>query len=411
MRFDSVIHVEKQADGRYKIVAVSTAALKDQENETFTTAAMDYDIAQAEKSGDYPEFRIFHQKGLGIGEVTKMSRVGIFAVDEGYSYDDPFSLDVCEKMLLSNDGNWKVSRGFRVFEVSGGCPNCAENLVIDTKHMIAGYRCPGCGNVNLGYKGILTDVQFRKTKTFDVTVTDVPAVPFTGVQAFPIFKDLPEDFIMEKEQLKDKLLEAGVTEALIDERMKTVDDDVLKSLTDIPDAIVLKDMENLSDFFKEDTEEAKPDPETEDDDEDEDEEKKEKDFDADVLEISVSELKEIFSESVRSVIVEEIKKALDGFTVEMSGMEGMEIEVKELPEITHVLEEMSALKEAVNKFTKTEEDRVEDIVKETPRSGTLRLLRSRPKEVVDKEKEKLVNADVFSGSDGHRADSMTNFVK
>ena len=40
------IYLTKQADGRYEIVAVSTVALPDREGETFTTKAMDHEIAQ-----------------------------------------------------------------------------------------------------------------------------------------------------------------------------------------------------------------------------------------------------------------------------------------------------------------------------------------------------------------------------
>ena len=93
---ESTIYVEKQGDV-YWITAVSTAALKDHEGETFDAECIDYDLKQAKRLGDYPEFRVFHKPSLGIGRVEKMQRVGIFAVDQGTSYMDPFSLAVCEK--------------------------------------------------------------------------------------------------------------------------------------------------------------------------------------------------------------------------------------------------------------------------------------------------------------------------
>ena len=189
--FDGMAVISKE-NGRYRIETVSTAALKDREGETFGTDAMDYDIAQAEVTGKYPEFRVFHKSFLAIGKVEKMRRVGIFAIDEGTSYDDPFSLEVCEKMLAENDGTWKVSRGFKVLEASGLCPECGEGLVIRVKHMVAGFRCPCCKSVHLGYKRVLKDIRFRRTRTFDVTVTDVPAVPWTSAAAFPISSESKE---------------------------------------------------------------------------------------------------------------------------------------------------------------------------------------------------------------------------
>ncbi len=150
----SIALVEKQDDGRYKIITVSTAALPDKEDEVFSIKAIDYDIALAESTGSFPEYMMFHRSGLAFGKVTAMSRVGIFAVDVGYSYTDPFSISVCEKMLSENaDGKWKVSRGFVVLEVLGGCPACSEELVI-----LSTGKCSGrvvCKDLVIEAKGIL----------------------------------------------------------------------------------------------------------------------------------------------------------------------------------------------------------------------------------------------------------------
>jgi phage FluMu protein Com len=180
---------------------------------------------------------------LGIGKVTKMARVGIFAVDEGISYDDPFSLSVCEKMLCDNkDGKWKVSRGFNVLEASGVCPDCSSTLLVRAKHMAIGFKCPKCDSVHLNYKGALDNLRFRKTKTFDITVTDVPAVPWTGVAAFPFLNNL--EVVMDKTKLKEKLLEAGIEEKQIDDRLKDLSPEALKEFDDIPMAEVLKEFKS-----------------------------------------------------------------------------------------------------------------------------------------------------------------------
>ncbi len=245
----SMIVTKQRPDGKYAITAISTVALSDFEGETFTIKAMDYDIALAKKSGIYPQFRMFHRKELAFGDVTDMKRVGIFAIDSGISYDDPFSLAVCEKMLIDNpEGKWKVSRGFNALEVSGNCPKCGEGLVVSKEHMIAGYRCPECGTINLSYKGILKDVRFLKARTFDVTVTDVPAVPWTGASATLIDGSM-EEYKMKREDLKKKLLKAGIDEELIESRLKQMSDEDIAAFADIPDAEVLKEFEEENENY------------------------------------------------------------------------------------------------------------------------------------------------------------------
>src|SRR3990167_7020445 len=136
------VYVLKGDDDAYDIISISTVAREDKEGETFTIEAMDFDAKLAAKSKDYPEYRMFHKKSLGIGKIHKMYRIGDYAIEEGKSYTDPFSLAVCEKMLINNDGKWKNSRGE------------------------------------------LLNTRFTKTKTFDITITDRPAVPWTATIAY-----------------------------------------------------------------------------------------------------------------------------------------------------------------------------------------------------------------------------------
>lgn len=352
------VMVSKDSDGRYRIVAISTAALEDKEGDTFETVAMDYDIHMAEKTGEYPEFRVFHSPALGIGRVEKMSRIGIFAVDEGISYDDPFSLAVCKSMLAGNDGTWRVSRGFMVCEASGLCSSCGEDLVIGLKHMIAGFRCPSCKEVHLGYRSALKKVRFRKARTFDVTVTDVPAVTTTSVGAFTEYEN--KEFSMTKKQLKDKLLKAGLSEEQVDARLSSVSDERLKELDDIPDAVLLKE-------FSDDSAGSET-----------------------VLVLDTEVLKE-FSELVEDTVSKLLKEALDGLTIEVPDME---MELKELPAVDKLADSVAALKESVDSLLQKDEVRLKELLRDAPRGAKLRIRRFKEtSEVCDDEDEDSDNGE------------------
>lgn len=344
--------VEKNDAGTYNITTISTAAVKDREDETFTVEAMDYDIAEAAKDGDYPEFRVFHSKHLGFGKVQKMMRVGIFAIDTGVSYDDPFSLAVCEKMLVNNDGKWRVSRGFRVKELNGACPNCENVLSISTKHMLSGFRCPGCDSVHLRFKGILDGIQFTKARTFDVTVTDVPAVPMTGAFAWRRENGVKGD-TMTKKELKKRLLEAKISEKDIDARLKELNDDQLAQLGDIPMAEILKEF-------------SSDDPEG----------------NQDELVVGFDEMVSAFKEVVRV----EIEEALDGFQVEVNGLELEELkqDTKPFDELKELVEGLS---EKVDQLVVKDESRLKDVLNGTSRNGKLRILRMKEEHTEDDDEE------------------------
>ncbi len=383
--------ISKQDDGRYHIVAVSTAALKDREGETFTTDAMDYDINMAETSGEYPEFRLFHQKGLGFGKVTKMRRVGIFAVDEGYSYDDTFSISVCEKMLVPNPGKWRASRGFYIIETSGGCPSCGTSLLVGTKHMKVGFKCPGCDSVFLDYKGVLSDVHFRKAKTFDVTVTDQPAVPWTGVAAF---RSQSEDNFMNKKELKQRLLNAGLDEGVVNSRLDALTDTQLKEYDDIPFAEVLKEFGEDEDAL----------------------------VDVDEL---VKELTEKLTETVKTTV----KELLDGFTVNVEDLGELEVDMKEVGEIIALKEsvesltkDVASMKEMLEKLLEKDESRLKELVDDMPRAGKLRIRRfkspkpSKDEEtddeegMGDEEENKEFDTGIIADSTGKTYASMTEML-
>lgn len=178
------VRKEKELDMSNRWIAVSTVARKDLERETFGVEAMDYDASCAKELGEYPDMRVFHVRGLMIGKADTMYRVGNYAVDEGYFLDDEFSQYMKEE-IRNNSGKWKVSRGFHVLEATGLCRTCGAGLKVTPRHDVVGFLCPVCGSYHASHRH-LKELKFTKTRTFDITVTDVPAVPWTSVSAYTV---------------------------------------------------------------------------------------------------------------------------------------------------------------------------------------------------------------------------------
>lgn len=385
---DAYAIVEKNASGTYNITTISTAALRDRDGETFTVKAIDYDIAAANKYGDFPEFRVFHSKHLAIGKVHKMARVGIFAVDSGESYDDPFSLSVCEKMLAKNDGRWRVSRGFKVFELQGACPECSSSLSISQKHMLAGFKCPGCDQVHMRFKGVLGGIRFTKARTFDITVTDVPSVPYTGAFAWRKEDKSSKgngETSMNKKELKERLLDAGIPEDAINTRLKELTDDQIEELGDlskIPDAVLLKE-------FSEDS-----------DDDD-------GDVDANIT-VEFNDMIDAF----RQVVRKEVEEAMDGFQVEIDGfdMEAFKESQEDSKIVTELKEAVSDLNAKVDLLLEEDEKRLKELLSDTSRSGKLRILRQKEKaakkEDDEEEEEEEEDEDTLAAKFGIKKETL-----
>lgn len=162
-------------------IAVSTAEIWDAQGDMFTREAMDYDIARAQRTGEYPELRMFHVRGFKLGQCDTMERVGAYAVDQGFWYDTPFAQAVKE-VVSRNTGRWKVSRGFYAVEAAGLCPQCGAGLSVGLVHYIVGVPCPTCKDWH--DPRTLTQHRFLKTYTYDLSITDVPAVGPTAVAAY-----------------------------------------------------------------------------------------------------------------------------------------------------------------------------------------------------------------------------------
>lgn len=389
----SVISVSKEKD-IYEIVAISTAAIPDLEDETFSTEAIDYDIEQAKQTGIYPEFRLFHKKYLGVGSVIKMLRVGIFAVDIGYSYDDPFSKSVCENILKNNDGKWRVSRGFYLLFVAGKCPNCNSYLGVGLKHIRYGFKCPVCEKVYPTYRGMLKETKFLKTQTFDVTITDRPCVPYTSVALLNDENNNKEFIPMTKEELKEKLLSAGLDESVIEAKLSGIDEAELKEMKDLPDAEVLKEFEE--DTAVEDTDKGN-----------------------DLF------LDEDSIDAIAEKVAEKVAEKLKTIEVSVKGLpENLEMsvnDIEEIKELASVIKELQAQVKEVGKkvehIMQLDEKRFEAESKEAPRNAKVRILRGKvAKEGSVEKEEQLQNAFVSADgsmivdANGKTYESLSDFV-
>jgi predicted RNA-binding Zn-ribbon protein involved in translation (DUF1610 family) len=373
---ESIVIAKERDDGAYDITTVSTAAIEDTEGETFTTDAIDWDAAQAKAHNDYPEYRMFHSKQLGIGKVNKMFRAGIFAIDQGISYKDNFSLSVCKNILANNDGRWRCSRGFSVSEVSGQCSKCGKELVLKDRHMIAGFKCPNCDTAYLRYKSKLRGIQFKKTRTFDVTITDIPCNAMTGAIAN---KRIVED-TMTKEELKKKLLKAKIEEKDIDARLEDITDEQLKELDDIPFADVLKE-------FKDKPEPEKP--------------PKEADSDETLFVLDPEVLKDF-----GNLVDEKIHKALEGLTIELPE----EMELKEIPGLEELKEQVTALTEAVNALLEKDEERLKQLLDASPRQAKLRIQRFKSKKPIQDEGDEEDLTDIEEGDEEDVAKNLPKWL-
>lgn len=197
-------------------VAVSTIDTVDSDGERYTKEAIDYGIDHARQTGQYPELRIFHVRGLRVGQADRMTRIGDYAIDEGY-YDDTPMAKEAERVIRSG-GLGGVSRGFHVIEAAGDCP-CGQRLSVGSRGLYLGYRCPTCKEMFTGKS--LRNVQFLKAIPFDITATDRPAVRGTAITNFQ------KELIMSRDEIKTRLVQAGFKEEVVSAWLEGLKDEDL----------------------------------------------------------------------------------------------------------------------------------------------------------------------------------------
>ena len=211
---------------------------------------------------------------------------------------------------------------------------------------------------------------------------------------------------MTKKELRKKLLDAGLSSDKVDERLKGVDAKQLKALDTLPQADVLKELElELEEEVSGDDDEQLfvLDPE--------------------VLKDFSGIVKEQVTESIGPIIKDAVKEAIDGLEIDLG-----DVQVEGMDGMSELIETVTVLKETVDTLVQSDEDRLAEMLKDTPRGGRLRILRSKEgkkkkrgdeedEEDEDEEEdeeefleEKDIREGVIVGSDGRVAASMTEFI-
>jgi hypothetical protein len=232
---------------------------------------------------------------------------------------------------------------------------------------------------------------------------------------------------MKKEILKKRLLKAGLSEDVIDERLKDITDETLKSFDNVPMAEVLKEFKQDPDEDEEDDpiDDPEDDP-SEDEDSEEVGEKEYRDKEQ-VFVLDPTVLKE-FAKIANEQASIVLKELLEGATLETEGDEVTK-EVETLDELKEQVEELTL---AIEKLIQKDEDRLKELIAETPRGSTLRISRFKssktPKllkpedqaedeeedgeeEVTVPVKKKKELSGKIIDADGHVSGSMTEFLR
>jgi hypothetical protein len=182
------VYKETYDDGTEDVdrwIAVSTMQKEDLGYQTVTTEAMDFDIKRALRTGMYPDLRMFHIRGFKLGKADSMDRNGIYAVDQGYWYKQPFPLAVKDLVDKDTEKKWRISRGFHPVKATGRCAECNSDLSVGLMNFIFGAVCKECG-AYFQSPEMLKQLNYLATVTYDITITDIPALPETAVAAFTL---------------------------------------------------------------------------------------------------------------------------------------------------------------------------------------------------------------------------------
>lgn len=219
---------------------------------------------------------------------------------------------------------------------------------------------------------------------------------------------------MNKSLLRKRLVKAGLSEEVIDERLKSISDETLKSFDGIPDAEILKQFNDEDP--EEDQDEVEDDVEEEDDDDDAaSKELKDKEQ---VFVLDPAVLKE-FAKIANSEAEKVLTNLLEGATLETESSDEV---TKEVEAITELKEQVEALTDAVNSLLDKDEERLKELYADAPRGSALRISRfkqavKKPAKVtaddVDEEEASPIKRKKeagIMGADGKVSANMTEFV-
>jgi len=180
----------------------------------------------------------------------------------------------------------------------------------------------------------------------------------------------------------------------------------LEALDTLPQAEVLKelDLEEVSDDDDDDGEELFV-------------------LDPEVLKDFAGIVKEQVTESLdlEPIIEKAVKEAIDGLEIDLG-----DVQVEGIEGISELTETVAELKETVDVLTQSDEDRLAQMLEDSPRGSKLRILRAKggKKKKVDEDEdededeeedeefleEKDIREGVIVGADGRVAKSMTQFI-
>lgn len=208
--------------------------------------------------------------------------------------------------------------------------------------------------------------------------------------------------MLTKAQLKQKLLDAGISEDVIEQKMSGITSAQLKEFgNDIPEAVLLKELDIVED---------------EDDSDDDDTENKEED-DEQTFVLDPSVLKEF-----ANIVDKLVGDKLDGLMIDVeTPVEKESDAIAELKEMVESLTEQVG--HVMEILSKSDEERIKELVKDAPRNAKLRVMRykaskaSKPdpeddmdEDEPDDDEDDAEEKELIVGSDGFTAVNMTEFI-
>lgn len=204
---------------------------------------------------------------------------------------------------------------------------------------------------------------------------------------------------MTKEQLRKRLLKAGIDEDTIETRLKSVTDETLKEWDGVPFAEVLKEFVEEDEIVESD----------------------------DAFEVDYATLKKEIVAETTAAVVKEMKTLLQDVEISIDDAD-FDVELKELPVVEELKELVVSLTEKVDDLLQERDILLKELLEETPRNGKLRILRHKegmPKnlrkrkvdeedeeyEEEDDEEEEEVEKELFYGPDGEQFESMSEWLR
>jgi hypothetical protein len=104
--------IVRTKQGKYRWVAVSSTAHRDEDKEIVSRKALNDAVTRAKKRGDFGPLRFWHEPGLDLGttDFMELTEDGKYLIESGLIDNDVIAENIKES-LKSN--GWQMSIGFR----------------------------------------------------------------------------------------------------------------------------------------------------------------------------------------------------------------------------------------------------------------------------------------------------------